>query len=136
MQFYYPVKKLVPASLVVLALSLSGCAWVERHTPWYHTTASSQPASSPAQPAPAGSQYIVTPDNSLMAKVIKVNTVGQFVILNFPDGRMPKMDQHMFLYRTGLKTAEVKVVGPQEDTSIVADIISGDAQTGDTVRDR
>lgn len=136
MRLYYPVKKLVPASLVVLALSLTGCAWVKRHTPWHHDATSSQPASSISQPAPAGSQFIVTPDNSLVAKVIKVNTVGQFVILNFPDGRMPKLDQHLFLYRAGLKTAEVRVVGPQEDTSIVADIISGDAQTGDTVRDQ
>lgn len=131
MQFYYPVKKLVPALLVVLALSLTGCVWVKRHTPWHHDAASST-----AQPAPASPQFIVVPDNSLQAKVIKVNTVGQFVILNFPDGRMPKLDQHLFLYRAGLKTAEVKVVGPQEDTSIVADIISGEAQAGDTVRDR
>ena len=136
MQFYYPVKKLVLASMVVLALSLTGCAWVKRHTPWHHNATTSQPASSTAQPAPAGPQFIVTPDNSLVAKVIKVNAVGRFVILNFPDGRMPKLDQHLFLYRAGLKTAEVKVAGPQEDTSIVADIISGDAQAGDTVRDR
>ena len=42
----------------------------------------------------------------------------------------------MFLYRSGLKSAEVKIVGPQQDTSIVADIISGDARAGDTVRDQ
>jgi len=57
-------------------------------------------------------------------------------VLNFPEGRVPKLEQHLFLYRGGLKTAEVKVVGPQQETSIVADIISGEAQPGDTVRDQ
>jgi hypothetical protein len=49
---------------------------------------------------------------------------------------MPKLQQHLFLYRDGLKVAEVKAVGPQQETSIVADIVNGDAQLGDTVRDQ
>jgi hypothetical protein len=100
--------------------------------PWHHN------ASTTSKPAPATpqNQTVVTPDESLTAKVLAVNTVGRFVVLNFPEGRMPKQDQHLFLYRGGLKTAEVKIVGPQQETSIVADIISGDAQVGDTVRDQ
>jgi len=89
-----------------------------------------------AGPAAPRRQTIVTPDNSLVAKVLSVNAVGRFVVLNFPEGRVPKLEQHLFLYRGGLKTAEVKVVGPQQETSIVADIISGEAQPGDTVRDQ
>ena len=139
------MKKILPLLLLVLAVSLSGCAWVKRHTPWHHSASPVQTApatntSAPVstKPAPAASQtsIIVTPDASLEAKVLSVNTVGQFVVLNFPDGRMPKLDQHMFLYRNGLKAAEVKIVGPQQDTSIVADLLSGDAQAGDTVRDQ
>ncbi len=95
---------------------------------WHHKATASKPV-------PATSQTIVTPDDSLAAKVLAVNTVGRFVVLNFPEGRLPKLDQHLFIYRGGLKTAEVKVVGPQQETSIVADILSGDAQAGDTVRD-
>lgn len=126
------MKKVLPLSLLALALSLSGCAWVHRHTPWHHHPAAPQP-----QPAPqTRTQAIVTPDDSLVAKVIKVNSVARFVILNFPEGRMPKLGQHLFLYRAGLRTAEVKIVGPQEDDSIVADFVSGDAQIGDTVRDQ
>jgi hypothetical protein len=68
--------------------------------------------------------------------VLTVNNVGRFVVLNFPEGKLPKLDQHLFLYRAGLKVAEVKIVGPQQETSIVADILSGEAQTGDTVRDQ
>jgi hypothetical protein len=143
------MKNLLPISLVVLALvfSGSGCAWMKRHTPWHHHAANAN--ANATQPAPTAKakpkgkkqaqnhdQLIVTPDDSLAAKVLAVNAVGRFVVLDFPGGHMPKMDQHMFLYRSGLKSAEVKIVGPQQDTSIVADIISGDAQTGDVVRDQ
>ncbi len=126
------MKKTLPIFVLIVAFSLSGCAWVKRHTPWHHRATTM----AAAKPAPAASQTIVTPDDSLAAKVIKVNTVGRFVVLNFPEGRLPKLEQHLFLYRAGLKVAEVKVVGPQQETSIVADIISGDAQSGDTVRDQ
>jgi hypothetical protein len=122
------MKNILPISLLVLALSLSGCAWMGRHTPWHHHAA-------PAQPAKQ-SQTIVTPTESLTAKVLTVNTIGRFVVLNFPEGKLPELNQHLFLYRGGLKAAEVKIVGPQQDTSIVADIVSGDAQVGDSVRDQ
>jgi hypothetical protein len=49
---------------------------------------------------------------------------------------MPKLEQPLFLYRGGLKVAEVKAVGPQQETSIVADIVSGEPQVGDTARDQ
>jgi hypothetical protein len=142
------MKKFLPFALLTLALALAGCAWTDRHLPWHHdnsapkTVGSPQPVNNPypapvsANPHPAQTPTIVAPDASLVAKVLTVNNVGRFVVLNFPVGRMPRLDQHLFLYRAGLKTAEVKVVGPQQDTSIVADIISGDAQAGDTVRDQ
>jgi len=136
------MKNLLPISLLVLAMvfSGSGCAWMKRHTPWHHNNTADTNTSKPAPPPKGQPQnqtsLIVTPDDTLAAKVMTVNTVGRFVVLNFPEGQMPKMDEHMFLYRAGLKTAEVKIVGPQQDTSIVADIISGDAQAGDTVRDQ
>jgi hypothetical protein len=89
------------------------------------------------KPAPkAAAQNIVTPDAALAAKVISVNTVGRFVVLNFPSADMPKLQQTLFLYRAGLKTAEVKVTGPQSENNIVADLVSGEAQAGDTVRDQ
>jgi hypothetical protein len=133
------MKTIFPISVLILALTLSGCAWTKRHLPWHHqpqAATAKKVAAAKAAPATAKAPAIVTPDASLTAKVLSVNTVGRFVVLNFPNGRMPKLDQHLFLYRGGLKTAEVKVVGPQQDTSIVADMLSGDAQIGDTVRDQ
>lgn len=85
-----------------------------------------------ASPAPAP---IITPDMSLAAKVISVNDVGRFVVLSFPATQMPKIGQTLFLYRGGLKVAQVNVTGPQQDNDIVADIVTGDAQVGDNVRD-
>jgi hypothetical protein len=126
--------------LLLVALALPGCAWTKRHLPWHHKSNDAMTAA----PAPKKARHkekaepqpnILTPDNSLTAKVLSVNTVGRFVVLNFPEGSLPKLDLHLFLYRAGLKTAEVKVTGPQQDNSIVADLISGEAQAGDTVRD-
>ena len=120
------MKKLLPLSLLILAVAAPGCAWTKRQFTWHHKSA--------GKPGSA-STTIVVPDESLTAKVLTVNTVGQFVVLNFPEGRMPKLQQHLFLYREGLRVAEVKVVGPQQETSIVADIVTGEARVGDTVRD-
>ena len=78
----------------------------------------------------------MTPDASLAAKVISVNPVGRFVVLNFSAGQLPKVQQTFFVYRTGLKVAEIKITGPQHDNNIVADLVSGEAAVGDTVRDQ
>ena len=87
-------------------------------------------------PAAAGPVSIVTPNYSLAAKVVSVNTVGRFVVLNFPLSQMPKMDQTLFLYRAGLKVGQVRITGPQQNSNIVADLVSGEAQAGDNVRDQ
>jgi hypothetical protein len=106
---------------LVLALGVCGC--------FHHHHGSS--------PAPVTvSKPIVTPDASLSAKVVSVNTVGRFVVLSFPPDNMPKLGQPLFLYRAGLKVADVKITGPQQENNIVADLVSGEAQVGDTVRDQ
>jgi hypothetical protein len=79
---------------------------------------------------------IVTPDNSLKAKVVAYNSVGRFVVLSISAGTMPKTDQTLFLYRNGLKVSELKVTGPQNENNTVADVVTGDAQAGDDVRDQ
>ena len=105
----------------VAGMLLAGCTYFK-----------SKAADHAAAPAPA----IVTPDNSLAGKVVSYNSVGRFVVLNFSSHRMPKMDQRLFLYRAGLKVAELNVTGPQNDDDIVADLVSGEAQNGDEVREQ
>jgi len=108
---------------VLLALAGSGCSW------FHHKT-------SPVQPVATAPAPILTPDYSLTAKVVSVNIVGRFVVLGFPASQLPKVDQTLFLYRGGLKVGEVRITGPQSENDIVADLTSGDAQVGDSVRDQ
>jgi len=96
----------------------------------------SGPAAKAAAPAAGVPPAIVTPDNSIAAKVVSYNAAGRFVVLGFPVGRMPNMDQSLFLYRNGMKVGEVKVTGPQRDNNIVADLVTGEALVGDEVRDQ
>jgi hypothetical protein len=124
-RFTVAMKTLTPLTLLLFAGMLaSGCI--------FHRA-----GKSPA-PAPAAltSQTVVTPDNSLTARVASYNATGRFVVLSFPVNQMPNLDQTLFLYRDGLKVAELKVTGPQRDNNIVADLVNGDAQVGDEVRDQ
>jgi hypothetical protein len=108
--------------LVFTGVLLAGCA--------HHR------GSVPAAPASAPVAKIVTPSDSFAGKVAAYNDAGRFVVLNFPGGQLPKVEQTLFLYRAGLKVAEIRVTGPQSDDNTVADIITGDAQVGDLVQDQ
>jgi hypothetical protein len=116
------MKLSAPLLLLTVVILISGCA-------------SKKPVTARNSIAPAP-QMIVTPDNSLAAKVVSYDSAGRFVVLSFPMGRMPNMGQSLFLYRGGLKAGEVKITGPQSDNNTVADLVSGDAQVGDEVRDQ
>ena len=114
---------LTGGGLVVAGL-LTGC-----HAPH----AKSAPANPPANPA-AGPAAIVTPAQTAAAYVIAVNESARFVVLNFPSGQPLAPGQVVGIYRNGLKTAEVKISGPQQDNNIVGDILSGDVRKGDDAR--
>jgi len=117
------------SALVILLLTLplaNGCSF-------FHSQA--KPVK-PAVPEAAAVPAIVTPDNSLTAKVVSYNAAGRFVVLGFPVGQMPRLEQSLFLYRNGLKVAEVRITGPQRENNIVADLVTGEAQVGDDVRDQ
>jgi len=121
-------------TLLLVVLLANGCAlFHHRNKPV--TPAPTSAYLAPATP-PATFNPIVTPDNSLTARVAAYNSTGRFAVLSFPVGRMPNMDQTLFLYRAGLKVGEVKVTGPQRDNDIVADLVTGTAQVGDEVRDQ
>ncbi len=92
-------------------------------------------------PEPSSTETVTTqvtlvPDTGLVGKVASVNASLHFVVLNFPAGRMAAVEQVLALYRQGQKIGEVKVTGPQQDDNIIADITSGEAETGDEVREK
>jgi hypothetical protein len=97
--------------------------------------AATKPADVPVAPAVA-LPTIVTPDTSIVGKVVAYNSAGRFAVLSFPAGPMPRQDQGIFLYRGGLKVGEIKITGPQRDNNTVGDLVTGDAQIGDEVRDQ
>ena len=115
--------------LVVLAgvLVISGCAG-KRNARLPDAGREGASTNSPSQ------KLVVTPATALVGKVVQVNTAGRFVVLNFPLGRLPALEQRMNLYRGGLKVGEVKITGPQDDDNIVADLITGDSEVGDQAR--
>jgi hypothetical protein len=118
-------------SWLLVAMLANGCVLFHHRA----ETAAPAPASAPTSPATTFNP-IVTPDNSLTARVASYNSAGRFAVLTFPVGPMPSMDQTLFLYRAGLKVGEVKITGPQQDNDIVADLVTGTAQVGDEVRDQ
>jgi hypothetical protein len=85
---------------------------------------------------PNGQKLIVTPDNALTGKVVSVNQTARFVVLSFPVGRLPAAEQQFSVYRRGLKVADIKITSQQLNEYIVADIVDGDAEAGDEVRNR
>lgn len=92
-------------------------------------------------PAPAeikapSQKLIVTPEDGLVGKVEMVNQNARYVVLSFPIGHLPAMEQRLSVYRRGLKVGEVKVSGPQIEDNVVADIVEGDSGPGDEVRDK
>jgi hypothetical protein len=143
--------------IVVVACSLlvavgSGCAHKKpKSSPGTYSSvpgvpdmpSSPAPQSAPARtqtrapaPTPTNQQLIVTPENSLVGKVKTVNETGRFVILSFPIGRLPGPEQQFSVYRRGLKVAEIRTTNQQQNEYVVADIIEGDAEEGDEVRNK
>ncbi|MGO8674665.1 MAG: hypothetical protein ACLQVX_02195 [Limisphaerales bacterium] len=114
---------------VVLPVLLLGCGCAG-HKP------SSPSPGAPAVVRSGNKELIVTPDTAPAGRVVKVNQAGRFVVLNYPVGRLPALETRLGLYRRGLKVAVIKIVGPQYDDNIVADIVEGEAAPGDEARYR
>ena len=98
-------------------------------------TTTATPTTTPSPP-PSSQQLIVTPDNVLTGKVVSVNQTARFVVLSFPVGHLPPADQQFGVYRRGLKVGQIKITSQQLNEYIVGDILDGDAEAGDEVRNR
>src|SRR6266568_5774317 len=118
------------------AVLVSGCAEQKPVFPPETYAPGTAPRPSPPSTSITNRSLIVTLDPTATGKVAKVNTSDRFVILNFPLGHVPSKDRQLSLYRHGLKVGEVKVTGPQQEDNTVADLIAGEAEEGDEVRDR
>ena len=121
-------------TVVFGALVAIGCRHHRAGVPEAGFTPMGGPSSATNDPSP-GKRLIVTPETGLQGKVMKTNSAGKFVVLNFPIGHLPVLEQRLNVYRLGLKVGEVRVTGPQLDDNVVGDVVAGEAAVGDLVRD-
>jgi len=130
--------RIVTLGSLLLFLLTAGCAHKKRETVQGNFT--SLPGLSgvqtPSPPAGSGQKPIVTPENALIGKIVSVNPTARFVVLSFPVGRLPAAEQQFSVYRRGVKVGEIKITTQQLNEYIVADILDGDAEAGDEVRNR
>jgi len=133
--FISPMRVLLSTILPCL-LAFFGCAHQQPEAPYQGFGPLPPNSLARSTPSRTAQNLIVTPDTGLSGKVVKVNTGGRFVVLNFPLGRLPVTDQRLNVYHLGLKIGEVKVSGPQLEDNVVGDLMSGTAQVGDEVRDQ
>lgn len=79
---------------------------------------------------------VITLINPLIGRVASINPALRFVVLDFSLNPLPAVGQQLSVYRRGQKVGEVKVTGPELNSNLVADLVAGEAQPGDEVRDR
>lgn len=115
------------STLSLAGLLVSGCAGHRSGSPSFSEVPT-------ASRGVIGAKLIMTPDTVLVGNVAKVNVDGRFVVMTFPIGHLPILDERLSVYRLGLKVGEVRVTGPQLDDNVVGDIATGDARAGDEVR--
>lgn len=127
--------------IFVTALVLAGCKSPDSE-PKFKAATGKKPSgkAEAAAPtpvaAPATNKPAVRPANVLNGRVIAVKEPLRFVIVDFLNSRMPKLDQQLNVYRLDQKVAEIKVSGPYLGTTVAADVTAGEALEGDLVRDR
>ena len=126
--------------LLLASLWMNGCATKNSppNAPLTKSSTDGTPATAAllARKTNSVDQLIVTPESTVTGRVMAYNEAGRFVVLDFPIGHLPAHEQTLFVFRQGLKVGAVKVTGPQRDHHTVADLVSGEAQKGDEIRER
>src|SRR5216110_2275226 len=120
------------------AFILAGCA-MSKPDP-ATTDPQTKPARATRAPAlgrgqKAGSAPEVRLDEGVLGMVVSVNPALRFLVMDFPVRKLPVLEQRLNVYRNGQKVGEVKVTGPGRETTIAGDIIVGEVQVGDEVRE-
>jgi hypothetical protein len=122
------------------ALLLSGCATPSTEGEFPDDPGVFVPRSVPVPP-PSAIQPAAEPevpaarlDPRVHGRIASVNPILRFVVMEFPVWRLPAPEQRLNVYRGEQKVGEVKVTGPTIDTTVAGDLVAGEAQPGDEVR--
>ncbi len=113
----------------MLALALVGCTTAKRS----EGSANSYPGGAVSATRPP--QVIVTPSNANVGKITSVNPGARFAVITFVLGNVPGANRRFNVYRAGLKVGEIKITGPARDNNTVGDIIAGECQVNDEVKE-
>ncbi|HWD94357.1 MAG TPA: hypothetical protein VG938_18645 [Verrucomicrobiae bacterium] len=130
------MKFVVYLSALLVATALAGCSWGRHKTSPPPMVDLSHSGNKSGSTNALAEKFLVTPDEGLRGRVASVNANLRFVVLTFPVGQLPSVDSRMNVFRNGAIVGEVKITGPQRDDNSVADIMLGDAQKGDEVRQK
>ena len=88
----------------------------------------------PAPPPSTSNVRLTQPLDATVGRVISVNPRLKFVVLDYALNELPSVDDLLVLTRAGAPVGELKVTGPRRNSTIVANIVSGDPQPGDQAR--
>jgi len=125
-------------AVLFFAFLLAGCAMSKpdptASAAQSKTARSSKPAAV-GRGQKVGSRPEVTLDEAVLGTVVKVDTTLRFLVMDFPVRKLPVVEQRLNVYRNDRKVGEVKVTGPGRDTTIAGDIMVGEVQVGDEVRE-
>lgn len=130
------MKTAIHFAAALMVLSSTGCIFGKKHK--------QQPPPPPvvdlstgASVTPASTNtFLVTPDLSTIGRVVRANASLRFVVLSFPIGQTPATGVRMNVFRHNVIVGEVRITDQQRDNNAVADIVLGDAQDGDEVRQK
>jgi len=114
---------------VILVVAATGCFWRREKAP-----VENKPAAFTVKPISGNTNAVITPTGSAVGRVASVNVQAKFAVLNFPVGQVPSNDTRFSIFHAGMKTGEIKITGPAQDSFTVGDIVSGSALEGDEVR--
>ncbi|HNV00353.1 MAG: hypothetical protein KA191_06420 [Verrucomicrobia bacterium] len=96
----------------------------------------SQSGATRPAPGPAPTRYpIVTVIERSIGKVTGVNTQAMFVVVDFGFNPLPRPEQRLTVFRTNQAVGTVRMTGAPNGSFMAGDIMSGEARTGDEVRD-
>jgi hypothetical protein len=86
-------------------------------------------------PAAKTNETVVTAAVAPIGRVASINKSSRFVVISYSIGSEPTLRQKLNVYRNNLKVGELRVTGPQSEGNTVADIIVGEVELNDEVRE-
>jgi len=82
----------------------------------------------------SGDAETIRPLDGAVGQIARVHAQLRFVVVDFRLNTPPEPEQHLAVYRDGQRVAELKAGYIRRDTTVSADILSGEPREADEVR--